>query len=79
MVFDVVVTENRQAAAEQLAQQWGVPADAILDSVHFLVGTVTQIAETVQLWRERFGISYVTVFPKDLESFAPVVAQLAGR
>ena len=74
-----MVTDHQQAAAEELGQRWGVPADAILGSVHFLVGTVTQIAETVQLWRERFGISYVTVFPKDLEIFAPVVAQLAGR
>ena len=79
LVFDVMVTDHQQAAAEELGQRWGVPADAILGSVHFLVGTVTQIAETVQLWRERFGISYVTVFPKDLEIFAPVVAQLAGR
>jgi probable F420-dependent oxidoreductase len=79
LVFDVMVTENQQAVAEELGQRWGVPADAILDSVHFLVGTVTQIAEAVQLWRERFGISYVTVFPKDLAIFAPVVAQLAGR
>lgn len=79
LVFDVMVTENQQAAAEELGQRWGLPADAMLDSVHFLVGSVTQIAETVQLWRERFGISYVTVFPKDLAIFAPVVAQLAGR
>jgi hypothetical protein len=30
------------------------------------------------MWRERFGISYVTVFPQFMDAFAPVVAKLAG-
>ena len=34
--------------------------------------------EDVQALRERHGISYMTVFPGDVDSFAPVVAQLAG-
>jgi hypothetical protein len=28
--------------------------------------------------RERFGISYITVFTEAVEDFAPVVTQLAG-
>jgi hypothetical protein len=28
--------------------------------------------------RERFGLSYYSMFPNDVESFAPVVARLAG-
>jgi hypothetical protein len=34
--------------------------------------------EDVQALRERRGISYLTVFPSDVDSFAPVVAQLAS-
>jgi hypothetical protein len=30
------------------------------------------------MWRERLGISYVGVFPEAMETFAPVVARLAG-
>jgi hypothetical protein len=29
--------------------------------------------------RERYGVSYVTVFEPALEAFAPVAARLAGR
>jgi hypothetical protein len=34
--------------------------------------------ETLRERRERYGISYLTVFERDMEAFAPVVAQLAG-
>jgi len=79
LLFDVVVTDHQQRAAEALGQKHGMAAEAILDSVHFLVGSVPQLVETVQMWRERFGISYVTIFPQNIASFSPVVAQLAGR
>jgi hypothetical protein len=29
--------------------------------------------------RQRHGISYISVFGRDMEAFAPVVARLAGR
>ena len=44
----------------------------------FLVGTIDQIIEDLEARRERFGVSYVTVFGEDAEAFAPVVARLAG-
>jgi hypothetical protein len=39
---------------------------------------VDQIAETLELRRERFGLSYITVFEKDLENLAGVIDRL-GR
>jgi hypothetical protein len=42
------------------------------------VGTVEEICETLRERRERYGISYLTVFERDMEAFAPVVARLAG-
>ena len=50
----------------------------LLASPHVLVGPVSHIVETLQERRERFGISYICVMKPFLETFAPVVAKLAG-
>lgn len=78
LVFECLVTDQRQQVAEEVAQKWGIPVEHVLNSVHFLIGTVEHISEEVQMWRERFGISYITVFPQSMDAFAPVVAKLAG-
>ena len=53
--------------------------DVWLASPHMLFGTESEIVETLQMRRERFGISYITIFGEDhLEAFAPIVARLAG-
>ena len=54
-------------------------ADQVLGSPYFLIGSPSAIVEDVRALRERHGISYLTVFPGDIESFAPVVAELAGN
>jgi hypothetical protein len=58
--------------------KWGSMPEQVLDSMHFLIGTVNQLVETIVLWRERFGISYITVLGDVLETFAPIVARLKG-
>jgi probable F420-dependent oxidoreductase len=78
LLFGVVVTDQRQRAAEQLARAFGTTAEQVLDSVHFLVGTVDHMSEAIELWRERFGISYILVLPEYMDALAPVVARLAG-
>ena len=78
LVFEVVITQNRREAAERLAHAWGVTNEQVLDTVHILVGTIEQITEEIQVWRERFGISYITIMHKHMDAFAPVVARLAG-
>ncbi len=78
LLFGVVVTDYRQRAAEDLARAFGLTSEQVLDSIHFLVGTVEQIVEDIQMWRERFGISYVTVIQRYMDALAPVVARLAG-
>jgi hypothetical protein len=40
---------------------------------------VEQIVEDLQLRRERWGLSSYMLFERDMETFAPVVARLAGR
>jgi probable F420-dependent oxidoreductase len=78
LLFAVVVTEHRQQAAEQLAATRGTTAEQVLDSIHFLVGTVEQMVEQIHMWRERLGISYITVLQEYMDALAPVVARLAG-
>jgi len=78
LVFGVVVTDHRQQVAEELARPLGLTGEQLLDTVHFLVGTVDEITEDMQMWRERFGISYITVQQQHMDALAPAVARLAG-
>ncbi|WP_158881706.1 LLM class flavin-dependent oxidoreductase [Amycolatopsis anabasis] len=55
-----------------------VPELAAAHAVTVLTGTPRQAAETLREWRERLGISYVTVNSGYLEQFAPVVEELRG-
>ncbi len=77
----IIITEDRQQAAEQRARErgTGVTAEHILSSPYVLLGTVEQIAEQLQSRRERYGISYLVVLSGNMEAFAPVVARLAGK
>jgi probable F420-dependent oxidoreductase len=44
-----------------------------------VVGTVEQICEQIIARRERFGFSYIAVMEDNMETFAPIVARLAGK
>jgi hypothetical protein len=57
----------------------GVDAALIHDSPFALIGPPHELIETLIARREKFGLSYVIVGGDDVESFAPVVAALAGR
>jgi hypothetical protein len=43
------------------------------------VGTTDQMIDDLLARRERWGFSYIIVGGEDVESFAPVVAALAGK
>jgi len=77
LVFGVAVTSDRDSAARALAGKWDLTPEDVLASPHFLVGTVGEIAGELVSTRERLGISYWVV--QDLEPFASVLEQLAGR
>lgn len=53
--------------------------DEILQSPYILIGTVEQMVEDLLVRRERWGFSYYVIFERDIDTFAPVVARLAGR
>jgi probable F420-dependent oxidoreductase len=78
LIQAVAVADQRTVAADQLAARFKVARDVVLETPYALLGTVEEICETVRRRRERYGISYLTVFERDMEAFAPVVARLAG-
>jgi probable F420-dependent oxidoreductase len=82
MMVTMVRADDHRKAAEQLAVErgWGAAAgELVLAMPSVLVGSTARIAELAQARRERFGFSYLVVADQDLEAFAPVVEQLAGR
>jgi hypothetical protein len=62
--------------AAPLAKEYGMEVDEVFETPLVLVGSVNQMAETLEQRRERFGLSYITVFEKDLESLAKVIDRL---
>lgn len=78
LIQAVVVTDRRAIAAEQLATRFKIGPELVLESPYVLCGTVEEIGETLRRRRQTHGISYVTVFDRDLEVFAPVVERLAA-
>jgi hypothetical protein len=79
IIWNVVVTDDRQAAAERLAGTGPFTAAQVLASAQFLLGTTDEIIDSLLARREQYGISYFTILSDNMEVFAPMVAQLAGR
>ncbi len=89
LLAPVIITSDRQAAAREMVaeRRGGAPRstlteELVLDSPHFLVGSVEQIVDELVAQRDELGISYVAVGRAgevDMDSFAPVVARLAGQ
>jgi probable F420-dependent oxidoreductase len=75
----VMQTEDRTTVAEMLATQFQAPVAELLASPLILVGTVDQMAADLEARRARFGISYLTVFDRDMEAMAPVIERLRGK
>jgi probable F420-dependent oxidoreductase len=71
-------------SAENLAKKWGldqnvISIDDLLESPYFLFGGKQEIVDKLQINRDRYGISYFTLMGEEnIDSFAPIVAQLAG-
>jgi probable F420-dependent oxidoreductase len=76
--FVTIVTDDRAAVAEKVGGAMGMDAATLLASPHTLVGSAEQVADELIEQRERWQGSYVTVQSDALETFAPVVAALAG-
>lgn len=77
--FMVNVTDHRDAALGAIAGALQVEPSMVANTPFALIGSPASIVEDLLARRERWGFSYVIVGGEDVESFAPVVAALAGR
>ena len=73
-----LVTDDQTGTAEMMAGLFGLDTNGVLEVPHAIIGSVEQMIEQLQARRERWGFSYVVVQGDALDSFAPVVAALAG-
>jgi probable F420-dependent oxidoreductase len=78
LTFMTQVVENRDEVIANIAPLFGVTPEEAADIPLAMVGTVDQIAESLQKRREEFGFNDIVVQGEAMEAFAPVVAKLAG-
>ena len=78
-VFLVNVTDDRAGVLAAVAGMFGVAEDMVAASPFALVGSTSMMVEELLRRREELGFSYIIVGPDDVEPFAPVVAELAGK
>lgn len=78
LVINVVITDDAEAGAREIAGIRGWTPEQAAACPYILIGTMEAIIERLQELRERYGISYFTAYPRDLERLAPIVARLAG-
>jgi probable F420-dependent oxidoreductase len=78
-VFMVQVTDARESTVEFLAKAMHVDNAMVEETPFALVGPPSKMIEDLLARRQRWGFSYIIVGAEDVESFAPVVAELAGR
>jgi len=73
-----MITGDRDKVAAEMAPLLGISAEEALESPHALVGTTEQCIETIQRWRDRWGISFISINGTEMEAFAPIVQALRG-
>jgi hypothetical protein len=74
------VTDDRAGVLERVAPGLrNADPKMLADHPNVLIGSVGQIAEQLHARRERLSVSYITVNADQVDSFAPVVAALAGQ
>jgi probable F420-dependent oxidoreductase len=78
-VFMVQVNDDPAGTIEFLAKALDVEERMIETTPFALVGPPSKMIDELLERRERWGFSYIIVGADDVESFAPVVAALAGR
>jgi hypothetical protein len=77
-VFVAKVTDQPLTAAAGLAPRYGLTADQVLNSPHFLIGSIDGIVEEIERRRTEYGFSYFIFGGETHLALAPVVARLTG-
>ena len=76
--YFTTVTNEAASVREGMAANFGFSVEDFSEYPHALIGSVSEICETLERRREEYGISYISVNQRHLEEFAPVVAALSG-
>jgi probable F420-dependent oxidoreductase len=79
LVQEVIVTEDRREAAQRIAHDWHMSPNELLESPLLLIGSPGQLAEQLIARRERFGLSYVSIFERHMPGFTQVMERLRPR
>ena len=79
LLQNVAITEDRQAHADRVAAEFDMTPEQMLAAPAYPIGSVDAVIEHLLALRQQFGVSYFSVFPWDIEAFAPVVARLKDR
>ena len=74
----VQVVPNAHEVTEMLAPVFNLTPDQLRATPAALFGTPEEIADTLRKRREEFGFSNIVVHQAEMESMAPVIAELAG-
>jgi probable F420-dependent oxidoreductase len=77
VAFATKVVANRRAAV-RTATMLGLPGEDALELPIVLLGTPDELCDQLLKRRERWGFTNIVVPGEAMESFAPVVARLAG-
>ncbi|MGN7135147.1 LLM class F420-dependent oxidoreductase [Rhodococcoides corynebacterioides] len=90
-ITTILISDDREQTAEMVlgALENGFPpnmdvdvkltVEDVLRSPYIAIGSFEEIAEQVRGVRAATGMSYVGVFPTQMEAFAPVIPLLAGE
>ncbi|HEX7134293.1 MAG TPA: TIGR03621 family F420-dependent LLM class oxidoreductase [Iamia sp.] len=76
--YATIITDDRKGTMETMAPLFGVEPAEIEEYPHALIGTVDEICADLEARRDRWGFSYVVIQGDSMDTFAPVVAKLAG-
>jgi probable F420-dependent oxidoreductase len=76
--FAAIVTDDRKGTAEMMAPLFGLPPEELETYPHACIGTVDEIAESLEARRARWDASYIVFQGDTMEPMAPVVAKLRG-
>jgi probable F420-dependent oxidoreductase len=74
----VQVVPNADEVFESLASIFDLTPDQLRAAPLALIGTASEIAETLRKRRAELGFSYIVVHEAEMDALAPVIAELAG-
>ena len=77
--FMINITKDVKSAIEILAHGLKTGTQDVLENPFALIGPPEKLIDDLLYRRDRWGISYVTVGPADIDTFAPVVSHLKGK